>query len=398
MNFDDTVIETTIWNCIQGSQNPDDFKTYLEHRPANAAHVEDAELRIQKLNGASEHPPSKFSEAVSCIEKLAVAGDAVAQFHMGKFYDSGRGVVANAVAAVHWYEMAAASGEIRAAHNLAILKLAGQGTPKDVEGAVSLMERGIAAGESLSAEVLGRHFCQDEPLDFDRAVHFLRTAYELGSLSAGERLGRLLYSEATDSEQRADAKALLSTLVEKDYMPALKALAYLLSEGNGTDRDYEAARRLQLRLLQSGQKESMLSLGWLDQKLPPSTLNLPESEPLYWFKRAWEDGLVEAAGHIGRAYLYGEGVEQSIKSALAWFKLGAENGEAPCAYYIGSIYERSLIDETNDREAEPWFRQAAEAGIQSAQISLGRILVRNNGIPPNGAEAVKWLSLVLPAA
>jgi hypothetical protein len=43
MNIDDALVDSTIWNCIEESSAPDDFKSYLEHRTTNAAHIEESD-------------------------------------------------------------------------------------------------------------------------------------------------------------------------------------------------------------------------------------------------------------------------------------------------------------------------------------------------------------------
>lgn len=392
MNFDDEIVDATIWGCIESSNNPQDFSTYLAHRPANAAHLDAAETRYKELSGANQRTDSMFSVAVTKIEQMALAGDSTAQFHMGKFFGEGHGVSQDFAAAARWYEMAASQGDFRATHNLANLKLAGKGIAKDVSGAVSLYEKGIAKGDPTGAESLGAFFLEGEFKDTERAVAYLKKAYELGSLRAGTRLGRFLYNEAGSQQQREEAKALLSSLAEQNYIPAVKALAIIYSSGNRSERNYECAKSLQLRVLESGHKEAMLALGWLDLQLPPDEENPSATPPLYWFKQAWDNGIHEASGYIGRAYLDGDSVDKSVEDALHWFKLGADKGEAECAYFVGAIHDKGWNGESSDKNAEPWYRQAAEAGLAAGQIALARLLVRNNGVPVNGTEAIRWLN------
>ena len=86
--------------------------------------------------------------------------------------------------------------------------------------------------DPTGAESLGAFFLEGEFKDTERAVAYLKKAYELGSLRAGTRLGRFLYNEAGSPQQREEAKALLSSLSEQNYIPAVKALAVIYSSGN----------------------------------------------------------------------------------------------------------------------------------------------------------------------
>lgn len=391
MNFDDKLVDATIWGCIEWSNNPQDFSIYLEHRLANAAHLDAATDRYKELAGVDMQTESMFPIAVTKIEQIALAGDSTAQFHMGKFYSEGHGVLQDFATAARWYELAASQGEFRAAHNLANLKLAGRGIPQDVDGAISLYEKGIAAGDPAGAETLGSFFLENEFKDTERAAAYLKKAFELGSPSAGTRLGRLLYNEAGSAQQREEAKMLLSSLAEQNYIPAAKSLAYIYASGNRSERNYEAAKALQLKVLESGQQDAMLNLGWLDLQMPPEPANPNATPPLYWFRKAWDAGIHEASGYIGRAYLDGDSVEKSVDEALHWFKLGADKGEADCAYLIGAIHDKGWNGESSDKNAEPWYRRAAEAELAAGQIALARLLVRNTGLPVNGTEAIMWL-------
>lgn len=391
MNFDDRLVDATIWGSIEWSNNPQDFSIYIQHCLANAAHLDDATIRVKELSGSDKQTEAMFPKAVTKIEQLAIAGDSTAQFHMGKFYGEGHGVPEDFAAAARWYELAASQGEFRAAQNLANLKLAGKGIPQDVDGAIALYEKGIAAGDPAGAETLAYFFLADGFKDTERAFGYLKKAYALGSLLAGTRLGRLLYNEANSAQQREEAKALLTSLVEQDFIPAAKSLAYIYASGNRFDRNYEAAKALQLKVLESGQQEAMLHLGWIDLQIPPEPDSPNATPQLYWFRKAWDAGIHEASGYIGRAYLEGDSVEKSVDEALHWFKLGADKGEADCAYLIGAIHDKGWNGESSDKNAEPWYRRAAEAGLAAGQIALARLLVRNNGVPVNGTEAIQWL-------
>lgn len=61
----------------------------------------------------------------------ALAGDAAAQFELGRAYADGASIVADMAEAAHWYKMAADQGNARAQRDLAILYNKGLGVPQD---------------------------------------------------------------------------------------------------------------------------------------------------------------------------------------------------------------------------------------------------------------------------
>ena len=66
------------------------------------------------------------------LEAEAKAGNAIAQYRLGTRYENGRGVVADAPQAVHWYSEAAKRGNRKAMHNLGTAYASGKGTQKDL--------------------------------------------------------------------------------------------------------------------------------------------------------------------------------------------------------------------------------------------------------------------------
>lgn len=123
-DFLTTTSLTVLWTAIKSSSSPADFSTYLRHHPVHAAHLAEAERR-QKEPATNAGGEALFPKAVEAIRALADSGDATALFHMGKFYDNGNGVAKDPQEAAKWYERAALNGEIRACHNLALMKLLG---------------------------------------------------------------------------------------------------------------------------------------------------------------------------------------------------------------------------------------------------------------------------------
>ena len=76
-------------------------------------------LRMTKYS-TNEQAPALFPYAIKKIHALAEAGNATAQFHMGKLYASGNGVEKDIELAEVWYLKAVACGELRAHCNLGI--------------------------------------------------------------------------------------------------------------------------------------------------------------------------------------------------------------------------------------------------------------------------------------
>jgi len=77
-----------------------------------------------------------YRTALAGFQKPAEQGDAVAQYFMGRMYDTGRGVPKDEQQAMAWYRKAAEQGVADAQYNLgAMYYIGGEGVPRDDQSA-----------------------------------------------------------------------------------------------------------------------------------------------------------------------------------------------------------------------------------------------------------------------
>lgn len=164
----DTQIDQVIWEHIKESACPEDFHAYLRHKPEGAAHLDEAIDRLIELDeqGATyESEEHRYPAAIAPILTRAQAGNAVAQFHMGKITEFGIGIAADRDAAIGWYKAAVFQGETRSHINLAMMlkdsehaklaseakelyaKAAERGEPAGTFGLAVMAAKGIAEPE-----------------------------------------------------------------------------------------------------------------------------------------------------------------------------------------------------------------------------------------------------------
>jgi localization factor PodJL len=85
-------------------------------------------------------------DAVKFLTQAAEKGQAVAQVSFGTLYERGQGVAVDGVKAVHWYGLAAAQGNRKAMHNLAVAYASGIGGKKKHGGGRALVRQGRVLG------------------------------------------------------------------------------------------------------------------------------------------------------------------------------------------------------------------------------------------------------------
>ena len=117
-----------------------------------------------------------------------------------------------------------------------------------------------------------------------------------------------------------------------------------------------------------------------------------------WYKRAAEQGHVEAHLAIANMYQNGIGIPKDQQEVLKWYRLAAEQGkqgDSETQYILGDAYRNGDVVPLDDVKAVKWFQLAAEQGHPHAQYSLGAAYANGDGVPEDSVEAYKWFSLAI---
>lgn len=153
--------------------------------------------------------------------------DADAMNRMGVQYAQGQGVRQDYIAALAWYERAAANGSIAALDNIATLYFYGFGVPQSYEQAARVLELAVDAGDADAQNKLatlydgGLGVAQDQP----KAFELYSRAAEQGYPAAMANLGRM-YVEAR-SVERNDVRgyALIRAALDTGAPASMQAMA-----------------------------------------------------------------------------------------------------------------------------------------------------------------------------
>jgi len=95
--------------------------------------------------------------------------------------------------------------------------------------------------------------------------------------------------------------------------------------------------------------------------------------------------------NLGVMYFKGEGVKADHLQGLEYFKKAAEQGHMNAQFILGSLYDKGE-DVLQDRAvAAKWYRKAAEQGHAQAQFNLGLMYTNGEGVEKDRQQAVLWL-------
>ncbi len=143
-----------------------------------------------------------FKKAYDTWLPLAEAGNAEAQFRVGRLYSFGESADKDGDKAVHWYKNAASLGHTIAMHNLAYILKVGEKVGRDVDEAIIYYTLAAESGYVISQFGLGITFAtlEDKYRNFSLAYKWLYIAMKNGHIEAMDTI-RDLNQFATTEER-----------------------------------------------------------------------------------------------------------------------------------------------------------------------------------------------------
>ena len=112
---------------------------------------------------------------------------------------------------------------------------------------------------------------------------------------------------------------------------------------------------------------------------------------IYWYKKAAEQGHVQAQYELGRLYLFSgdDEVPQDYKQSVYWHTKAAEQGHILAQYKLGHMYEYGDEGPQDYKQAFFWYTKAAELGHYFAKKDRDKMLEK---MSQNQIEEVQKLS------
>jgi TPR repeat protein len=267
------------------------------------------------------------AEGVRHFRRAADKGYAPAEAFMGYFYKHGQGVEQDYAQAVQWYRKAADQGFASAQTDLALMYLDGLGVPKDETEARKWLRLSAAQGNGQAMNALaaldrgGPPKARQEPAmdEFEQG----RKLY-----LAGDKAGAIRY-----------------------FLPAAQAgnslaeiqVGYQYENGEGVSQDYRQAAQWYARAANLGAPTADCNLGFLYEAGAGVAEDWVQASRLYQAGADLNNKRCQFL--LGRAYEFGIGVAQNRASAIEWFtRAGAgAQGDPQAAYFA-----RWLRDPTNN--------------------------------------------------
>jgi len=175
-------------------ESPVPNATYDESQP-------DADVPRVK-EGFAAYKAGDFMKAYDIWLPLAKAGNAEAQFRVGRLYDFGEAVDTNVVKIIHWYSKAASLMHTVAMHNLAYHFKSSEGGNRSIKKALKYYSMAAESGDVISQYGFAISLATADPpyRDFSAAYKWLYIAMKNGHDEAMDTIHDL--NRFASSEER----------------------------------------------------------------------------------------------------------------------------------------------------------------------------------------------------
>jgi TPR repeat protein len=395
--YDDAAIDDLIWQAIRDSESPNDFRSYLDHRPENSAHLDEALDRLVELDDSGAEDSEdvrRYPAALAAIEALASAGNATAQFHMGKVLGNGLGVPIDIGRSVAWYRLAILQGELRSHINFAGTLLTGDASSADIAEAATLYAKAADLGEPSGVFHLGWLAAtgrnqKDGRRDPARGFELFHHAWDAGEPVAGYWIGHMLLTGEGVRRDVELGREWIARAAEAGCIDAIRQLGRECENGRWGKADASAAAAWYRRGAASGDIECQARLGRI--LLEGEGIARDGAQAVQWLKRAALRGSAYAQRTLGLAYLWGIDVVKNPRFGRRWLTRAAAADDPESCCQLGRLLQEG--ENSDLAEAAQWFEKGARLGSSSAQTSLGFCYRIGRGVEPDPHSAYKWAQL-----
>lgn len=274
----------------------------------------------------------------------AQAGDATAQFELGRRYEDGKGVRQDNAKAVEWFRKAAEQGNSQGQNSLGVMYADGRGVKRNKHEAVHWYRMAADNGLPEGFYNLAISYFNAEGVNENLHLAFV-------------------YMSIAAAKGEPDAFPALQHISEalRDQLDEAKLeLAERYEDGEDVSQDYSAAAKIYQDVAQTGSKSG-------------------SSHSAAEYK-------------LCQFYASGKGVHQDYAAAKSHCEIAANEGDTSAAMDLGHMVEAGIAGNVSLKEAESWFRKAANDAEAAAYMELGKLKFKD-GSHQAMEESYFWFSL-----
>ena len=286
------------------------------------------------------------------LQKRADAGDASAQFKLGKAYETGDGVPQRPDQTVIWYRKSAEQGNAKAQNSLGVLYWMGEGVEKDKVQAVGWYRRAARQGDGNAMFNLGAAYYNGEGVGVNDTLAY---AWFLLSSETGSVSGK-------DAAERSQKEHSSSAFNEACF-----AIGQIYEKGEDLPQNFELAAAWYRKAAEKGHTEAQVSLAILAMKAKDY------AQTRHWCEMASKIGYAGGYSCLGYLYQHGLGVEQDSKEAFSCYLRAARGNNPGAMRAVAQMYENGEGIKMDRSEAFLWFFILGRKRSKDALLDAQRV-------------------------
>lgn len=211
---------------------------------ASAPKADPAFTKIEELVKAKN-----FTTAYQELDKLGKAGNAQALYNLGFLTQTGQGTVKDDKKALQYYQDSSNKGYPVASYILAQSYATGQlGLAKDAKKSREYLEKSSAQGfDDATVELAVLYFSEGKPDSDQKGLQKLDPLVKKGNFQAIHAKALYDISNGFKNKNEAAIKQGLNSiqdLAQKGYIPALMAVANMMTNGNIVNQNLPEAKNI----------------------------------------------------------------------------------------------------------------------------------------------------------
>lgn len=293
------------------------------------------------------------------FEYLANAGDAKAQYNLGKQYYLGISVEQDYNKAISWFEKSAKQGNIDAIYNLGLCYYYGQGVNQNYDYAIEYFKTAAHSSHAMA--------------QFKYAV-----CLNNGLGQQGKNISEAItWYEKAASQNILNAKNNVAILY-LSYDPT----GYLMGTSDknkvGFPQYYNKGIKYLNECIEANITEAYLNLGNI--YLDGIVIEKDEKRAIEYYQKAADNGLYLAYHNIGRCYYNGLGVKTDEKKAFEYFQISATKGLSEGFYSLALCYHYGKGTKKNTKKAIEYYQKASDLNNPYAITNLGSMYLNGEGV------------------
>ena len=357
------------------------------------------EYRIGKIYAAGLGTEQDYGQAASWFQEAAEKNHKYAQYSLGCLYYRGQGVPQDYTEALCLYTLSANEGNPYADYELAKMYRNGVGTLVNADISTQHFKAAFSGFYRLEKDShddklqyrLGQMLYTGTGTDKDMqaAVSYLEKSAQLGNVNAQCLLGKVCLETGIGNPVQAVARMVKAA--EAGNAGAQYALGKLYRDGTHVDKDIPKAVAMFTAAAEQKNEYAAYQLGKLYLSSADLPKNLPEA--VKWLTLSSDLSNAYAGYSLAKLYLSGDGIPKDVGAAIRLFTLSAEKKNEFAAYQLGKLYLQGEDVPKNVEAAIRWLTASANQGNQYAQYALGKLYFYDGDVPRDKEKSLYWLGL-----